>query len=148
VLKPSDAVLAGFNQLPYGTRDSSHVFEVYQESANAVLAETAKNGKDYVRDTKAVLEIIGTPLLNPPNFKSMLDAPGASEVFSAIYGELEGCIVKHVVGSMWGNRDRGGGIYFFTSPEHIDTYIASEQWRDLSKGTPWVDVTYSKYVLV
>lgn len=134
--------------MPRDTKDSSRVFEVYQASTNAILTETAKDGKDYAKDTKAVLEIIGTPLLDPPNFKSMLGAPGINEVLGSVYGNLEGCIVKHMVGSVWNKRDRGGGFYFFTAPEHIEAYLASEQWTELSTGTPWTNVTYSKYVLV
>jgi hypothetical protein len=112
------------------------------------LEATKRRRINYTESTKAVLVITGTPDLIPPNFKAMLDMPGVNEVVSSVYGELEGCVTKHIVGSTWGNRDRGGGVYFFTDSNHIEAYLASATWTDLYHGTPWSDVEYAKYELV
>ena len=143
-LTPADATLTGFDTLPATVNKGAQFLEVYKGVTEAVLEAT---GQDYAGSTKAVLVVLGTPDLVPPNFKAMLQVPMVVGTMGAIFGELQGCIVKHFVGSTWGDRNRGGGIYFFTAPEHIDTYLASSEWEEMSKGTPWTDVTYAKYVL-
>lgn len=149
----SNETLAGFDEMPTEImKGPSKTFEVYREVTVSILEATSNNyvrdPTNYTRDAKAVLVIVGTPELDPPNFKEMLSSPGVQEVVSSVYGELKGCIVKHLVGSTWGDLNRGGGIYFFTAPEHIDAYLASDQWTDFYSGTPWSKVEYSKYEVV
>lgn len=142
VLPPADATLTGFAAMP--KHDEARILEVYKGATEAVLQAT---GKDYVRSTKAVLAVIGTPDLVPPNFKEMLDSPMVIGGLGAMFGEVDGMVVKHFVGSTWGPANRGGGVYFFTAPEHIDAYLSSADWDAMSKDTPWSGVTYAKYVL-
>jgi len=48
---------------------------------------------------------------------------------------------------MWGDKNVGGGCYFFESLADIETYLSSEFWTTF-KETPWVDVTYEAYEIV
>ena len=49
---------------------------------------------------------------------------------------------------MWGDRNVGGGVYFFESLADIETYLSSEFWATGVTGSPWVDVTYEAYEIV
>ena len=46
---------------------------------------------------------------------------------------------------MWGDRNVGGGVYFFESLADIETYLSSDFWETASADFPWVDVTYEAY---
>ena len=47
---------------------------------------------------------------------------------------------------MWGDRNVGGGCYFFESLADIETYLSSEFWASME--APWWDVTYEAYEIV
>ena len=51
---------------------------------------------------------------------------------------------------MWGDKNVGGGCYFFESLADIETYLSSEFWttNGCDPELPWVDVTYEAYEIV
>ena len=48
---------------------------------------------------------------------------------------------------MWGDKNIGGGAYFFESLADIETYLSSDFWETVSSpaSTPWFDVTYEAF---
>lgn len=113
--------------------------------AHDISAETLRvSGKRLLEDCRAVLLINGTPTMDPPSFDAMFEDPANITEMGQLFGTLEGCIVKHMVHGCW-EAPRAGGVYFFTSEELIDKYLASELWCKIVRDTPWQDVTYEKY---
>lgn len=97
---------------------------------------------------RAVLVINGTIRLEPPNFRAMLESEDISAKVGDMFAQHDGLIVKHFLASRWGQRNRGGGCYFFESTEAIEQYLSSDFWEQSAKDTPWEDVTYEMYAVV
>jgi len=138
-----NCVLAAFSSPPTG--DDGRLYEVYVDNSAEVLKVT---GKDYFADCKAVLLINSDVLMDPPNFKAMLTETGAKEKFGQTFGSVDGCIIKHFTCATWGNKNIGGGCYFFSSADAIDAYLNSELWAGMFKNVPWKDITYEKFAVV
>ena len=115
-------------------------FDVLPGSEKVLLA----SGRD-LNNVAAVLVVNATVLLDPPNFKAMLESPDMSESIGPMFGEHAGLIVKHFLGSRWGKKNIGGGCYFFESETDIEAYLSSEFWTNVSTETPWENVTYEMY---
>ena len=97
-----------------------------------------------------MLVINGTVLLDPPTFRGMCSDKDTAETMAPNFAHPsnDGCIVKHFLEARWGEKNRGGGCYFFTSEEAIDKYLGSAFWAKCVKDTPWEQVEYEKYVVV
>ena len=117
-------------------------FDVLPGSDKVLLA----SGRD-LNNVEAVLVVNATVLLDPPNFKAMLDSPDMSDSIGPMFGEHAGLIVKHFLGSRWGERNIGGGCYFFESETDIEAYLSSDFWSNISTETPWENVTYEMYAV-
>jgi hypothetical protein len=117
-------------------------FDVLPGSDKVLLA----SGRD-LNNVVAVLVVNATVLLDPPNFKAMLESPDMSDSIGPMFGEHAGLIVKHFLGSRWGERNIGGGCYFFESETDIEAYLSSEFWSNISTETPWENVTYEMYAV-
>jgi hypothetical protein len=102
------------------------------------------SGRD-LNNVMAVLVVDATVLLDPPNFKAMLESSDMSDTIGPMFGEHAGLIVKHFLGSRWGEKNTGGGCYFFESEMEIEAYLSSEFWAKISEDTPWENVTYEMY---
>ena len=46
-----------------------------------------------------------------------------------MFAQHDGLIVKHFLCSAWGDKDIGGGLYFFETKEQAEAYLASEFWE-------------------
>ena len=97
---------------------------------------------------KAVLIINGTVQMEPPNFRAMLEREEISATVGDMFAQHDGLIVKYFLASRWGQKNRGGGGYFFQSTADIEKYLSSDFWNESAKDTPWEDVTYERYSLV
>ena len=55
--------------------------------------------------------------------------------------------LQHFMFAMWGDKNVGGGCYFFESLADIETYLSSDFWETVSSpdSTPWFDVTYEAF---
>ena len=105
------------------------------------------SGRD-LASVKAVLVINGTVKMDPPNFRGMLESEEMSKNVGPMFGGKPGLIVKHFLASRWGDKNRGGGCYFFQSTDEIEQYLSSEFWQKCVQDTPWEDVTYEMYAVV
>ena len=141
-----DATLIGYSGI---TAVESEVgggwrsFDVLPGSEKVLQA----SGRD-LDNVIAVLVVNATVLLDPPNFKSMLESPDMSDTIGPMFGERAGLIVKHFLGSRWGEKSIGGGCYFFESEMEIEAYLSSEFWSKISEDTPWENVTYEMYSVI
>lgn len=110
---------------------------------------TLEASKRDLADTKAVLVINGTVTKDPPNFRHLEDDEASQPLIKA-FGDQPGLIVKHFLCAMWGDKNVGGGCYFFESLADIETYLSSEFWatNGCAPEMPWVDVTYEAYEIV
>jgi len=141
---PSDAILAAFSSKP--SNMNGIVYSVLQENAAEVLKVS---GKSYPSDCKAVFISRGVVTLDPPNFNGILTEEGAKEKYAQVFGSKDGVVVKHFTTAAAGYEPNiGGGVYFFTASEKIDTYLGSEFWAELSTNLPWKDVKFEKYTVV
>ena len=119
-------------------------FNVLPESVKVLEA----SGRD-LESVKAVLVITGTVKMDPPNFRAMLSSEEMSKNVGTMFAQHEGLIIKHFLEARWGEKNRGGGCYFFESTEDIEAYLSSEFWDKAGcEGTPWEDVTYEMYKVV
>ena len=107
-------------------------FDVLPGAEKVLLA----SGRD-IDNVAAILVVNATVLLDPPNFRAMLESPDMSESIGPMFGEHGGLIVKHFLGSRWGKKNVGGGCYFFESETDIEAYLSSEFWANVSAETPW-----------
>lgn len=73
-----------------------------------------------LNSVKAVLVINGTVKMDPPNFRAMLESEEMSANVGNMFAQHDGLIVKHFLASRWGQKNRGGGCYFFQSTEEIE----------------------------
>ena len=142
-----DATLIGYSDIT--AVDESKVgrgwrsFDVLPGSEKVLQA----SGRD-LNNVMAVLVVDATVLLDPPNFKAMLESPDMSDTIGPMFGEHAGLIVKHFLGSRWGEKNIAGGCYFFESEMEIEAYLSSEFWSKISEDTPWENVTYEMYSVI
>ena len=137
-----------------GFADEESMIAAEQEGARSfnVLPESVKvleaSGRDLAA-VKAVLVITGTVKMEPPNFRAMLASDEMSKNVGKMFAQHEGLIIKHFLEARWGEKNRGGGCYFFHSTDDIETYLSSEFWDKAGcEETPWEDVTYEMYKVV
>ena len=97
---------------------------------------------------RAVLVINGTVQMEPPNFRAMLESEEISATVGSMFAQHDGLIVKYFLASRWGQKNRGGGCYFFQSTEEVEKYLSSDFWNESAKDTPWEDVTYEMFSVV
>jgi len=89
-----DATLIGYSDI--AAVDESKVgrgwrsFDVLPGSEKVLQA----SGRD-LNNVMAVLVVDATVLLDPPNFKAMLESPDMSDTIGPMFGEHAGLIVKH-----------------------------------------------------
>ena len=138
-----DATLIGYSDIATAENKAGRgwrSFDVLPGSEKVLQA----SGRD-LNNVRAILVVNATVLLDPPNFKLMLESPDMSNTIGPMFGEQAGLIVKHFLGSRWGEKNIGGGCYFFESEMEIEAYLSSEFWSKISEDTPWEDVTYEMY---
>ena len=115
-------------------------YEVYEESIITLEA----SGLD-MADTKAMLLINGKVLMDPPNFKGMIETPEFLESAKAL-GDHPGLIIKHFLAALFGEKNIGGGCYLFKSMEDIESYLSSDFWKKAQENFDfWENVTYEAY---
>ena len=74
-----------------------------------------------------MLVINGTCTAAPPNFYAHVENAGKD--IGPKFAEHDGLIVKHFLCSAWGDKNIGGGLYFFETKEQAEAYIESELWE-------------------
>mmetsp|Transcript_5989 Transcript_5989/g.20142 ORF Transcript_5989/g.20142 Transcript_5989/m.20142 type:complete len:188 (-) Transcript_5989:33-596(-) len=139
-------VLFGFSdeKLMEGAEVDGHrSYDVLPGSEKVLEASGRK-----LSSVKAVLIINGTVKLDPPNFRGMLESEEMSANVGNMFAQHDGLIVKHFLAARWGEKNRGGGFYFFQSTEEIEKYLSSDFWEGCVKETPWENVTYEMYAVV
>ena len=102
------------------------------------------SGRD-IAAVKAVLLVNAVCTVKPePNFAPLVKEAG--EAIGPVFGDRDGLIVKHFLCSRWGDKNIGGGLYFFESIESVESYLSSEFWEGVLKDTEWDNDTL-KYEL-
>ena len=142
----ADAVLFGFADEAAMERaevEGSRSYDVLPGSEKVLAAS-----KLPISSVAAVLVINGTVQLDPPDFRAMLASEEMSANIGDMFAQHDGLIVKHFLASRWGQKNRGGGCYFFQSTAAIEQYLSSDFWEESVKDTPWEDVTYEMYAVV
>ena len=144
--KTENLVLVGF-----ADEESMNAAEQKDARSFNVLPGTKKvlvaSGRD-LASVKAVLVINGRVKMDPPNFRAMLTSEDMSKNVGHMFAQHRGLIIKHFLEARWGEKDKGGGCYFFESTDDIEVYLSSEFWDKCVKDTPWEDVTYEMYKVV
>lgn len=103
------------------------------------------SGRD-IAAVKAVLLVNAVCTVKPePNFRALVKEAG--EAIGPVFGDRDGLIVKHFLCSAWGDKDIGGGLYFFENKEQAEAYLASEFWDKILVDTEWDkdSITYELY---
>jgi len=114
-------------------------FDVHPASQKVLAA----SGRD-IKGVKALLVITAKMM---GDFSAMLDSPEMADNVGPMFGDKSGLIVKHFLGSRWGEKNIGGGCYFFESEADIEAYLSSEFWDKCVKETPWEGVEYEMYAV-
>ena len=80
-----------------------------------------------------------------PNFYAQVE--NAGKEIGPMFAQHDGLIVKHFLCSAWGDKDIGGGLYFFENKEQAEAYLASEFWDKILVDTEWDkdSITYELY---
>ena len=80
-----------------------------------------------------------------PNFYAQVE--NAGKEIGPMFAQHDGLIVKHFLCSAWGDKDIGGGLYFFETKEQAEAYLASEFWDAILVDTEWDkdSITYELY---
>ena len=127
----------------FHTRRSPRVvrtFDVLPGSEHTLKA----SGRDMTA-VKAILVVSAVCTSKPePNFRAQVKEAG--EAIGPMFGDRDGLIVKHLLCSRWGDKNVGGGLYFFESIENVESYLSSEFWEGVLKDTEW-DTDTLKYEL-
>lgn len=115
-------------------------FDVLPGSEHTLKA----SGRDMTA-VKAILVVSAVCTSKPePNFRAQVKEAG--EAIGPMFGDRDGLIVKHLLCSRWGDKNVGGGLYFFESIENVESYLSSEFWEGVLKDTEW-DTDTLKYEL-
>ena len=79
------------------------------------------------------------------NFYAQVE--NAGKEIGPMFAQHDGLIVKHFLCSAWGDKDIGGGLYFFETKEQAEAYLASEFWDKIQVDTEWHkdSITYELY---
>ena len=140
-----------FTLIGFGNEKIMEASEIEGVRSYDVLPGSEKvleaSGRD-LASLKAVLVINGTVQLDPPNSRALLASEEMSANIGDMFAQHDGLIVKYFLASRWGQKNRGGGCYFFQSTGDIEKYLSSDFWNESAKDTPWEDVTYEMYSVV
>ena len=120
---------------------ATRTFEVIPGSHHVLEASNRK-----LENVKAVLVVNAICTAVPePNFYAQVE--NAGKEIGPMFAQHDGLIVKHFLCSAWGDKDIGGGLYFFETKEQAEAYLASEFWDAILVDTEWDkdSITYELY---